>query len=143
MKIKDKNGQMSVEIIFLFAISIVILIAFTIPISQVTIENNLDVSNSLNTKHELLKIVNSIDNVYSQGIGAKQIIIIETNEKISVMIKSKTLSSELLLHDNKTKIFSYNHKADNIYCNLMLEKGVNKVLITWPESSKNILIDKI
>ncbi len=143
MMIKDKNGQMSVEVIFLFAISIIILIAFTIPISQLTIENNLDISNSLNTKNELLKLVNGIDNVYSQGVGSKQTVIIETNKEIPIMIRSKTLSGELLLHDNKIKSFSYNHKSDNVNCNLKLEKGINKVLISWPENSKNIVIDKI
>ena len=139
----DNKGQMSIEVIFLFAISIMILIAFTIPISQIAIENNLDVLNSLNTKLDTSKLANSIDSVYTQGSGAQQVVTIETNNDFNVFIKSKQIYSEITLHDGKLKKFSQNHKADNVISNLKMEKGVNKVLISWPEDSKNIVITKI
>ncbi len=141
--IGEDSGQMSVEVLFLFAISIMVLLIFTIPIAQLAIATTLDVSNTINAEGELKRLANGIDKVYSEGMGAQKIETLEFNSDISVMVKSKVMSSEVRLHDGKTKGLSQTVKADNLYSNLKLNKGTNKVLIVWSEDSKNIVIKKI
>lgn len=141
--IEEDRGQMSVEVLFLFAISIMVLLIFTIPVAQLAIATTLDVSNTLNAQGELKQLANGIDTVYSEGMGGQKIETLELNGDISILVKSKSLSSEVALHDGKTKGLSQTVKADNIHSNLKLNKGTNRVLIVWSEDSKNIVIKKI
>ncbi|MDO5849193.1 MAG: hypothetical protein Q4P18_06640 [Methanobrevibacter sp.] len=139
----DDSGQMSVEILFLFAVSIILLLVFTLPLTQMAIENNLDVSNILNVKSSVLQLANGIDDVYAQGMGSKKVITIESPADLSILIKPRSISTEISLHDGKIKKFSNNHKAENAFSNLNLDKGVNKVLICWPDDSANIVVKRI
>lgn len=138
--IKEDKGQMSVELLFLFALSIIILIVFTIPIGEVAISNTMDVVNTFNTELGIKQIANGIDKVYSQGIGAKQVITVELNKDTTVIIKSKSISTEIALNDGKVKKLSENHKAEKVFSTLNLVKGVNKISISWDEDSNNINI---
>lgn len=139
----DNKGQLSVEVLFLFAISIVVLIVFTIPLGHLAISGTLDIVNVLNAEAEINQLANGIDMVYCQGAGAKRVETIELNKDLKVFVKSKLLSGDMTLDDGKTKRLSENHKATNVFSNLYLSKGINKVLITWEEGSSNIVMKKI
>lgn len=139
----ESRGQMSVEVLFLFAISMIVLIAFTIPIGQMAIENTLDVADALNAQSEINKLANGIDYVCSQGAGAKRVETVESNRDLSVIIKPKSVSAQLQLHDGKTKKVSQSHNSDNSLSSLKLDKGVNRILISWNEGSENIIVKKL
>ena len=55
--IKDNNGQISLEYLLIFAISIAILIVFTLPLTEHVIVDAFDVSDSLDVKNDLEKII--------------------------------------------------------------------------------------
>lgn len=139
----DNNGQLSVEVLFLFAISLVVLIVFTIPLGHLAISNTLDIVNVLNAEAEINQLANGIDMVHCQGAGAQRIETIELNKDLKVSVKSKYLSGDISLDDGKTKRLSENHKATNIFSNLYLSKGVNKILIIWEKGSSDIIMEKV
>lgn len=139
----DNKGQLSVEILFLFAISLIILIVFTIPLGHLAISSTLDIVNVLNAESEINHLANEIDTVYCQGAGAKRVVSVELNKDLDVFIKSKSLSGFMVLNDGKSKILSENHNAPNVFSNLYLSKGVNRVLIIWEKDSSNIIIKKL
>lgn len=79
---KENNGQVSLEYLLIFAVSIILLIAFTLPLAEISIENTMDVSNSLNVKSELSKLSNAISLVYSEGQGSKQTVYMTLDEPL-------------------------------------------------------------
>ena len=50
MVIKDNRGQVSLEYILIFTISLIFLIVFTFPLVETTIGDTVDVSDSLKMK---------------------------------------------------------------------------------------------
>ena len=58
--IRDNKGQISIEYMLIFAVSLILLIVFTLPLLQFGLENTMDVSQSLNAKSELSKLSNAI-----------------------------------------------------------------------------------
>lgn len=139
----DNKGQLSVEVLFLFAISIVVLIVFTIPLGHLAISNTLDIVNVLNAEAEINQLANGVDMVYCQGAGAKRVETIELNKDLTVFVKPKYLSGDIVFGDGNIKRISENHKATNVFSNLYLSRGINKVLISWEEDSSNIIMKKI
>ena len=91
--INEDNGQVSLEYLLIFAVSIILLIAFTLPLAEMVLENSMDVSNSLNVKAELSKLSNAISLVYSEGQGSKQTVYLTLDEPINVKISNSYISS--------------------------------------------------
>ena len=58
--IKEDKGQVSLEYLLIFAVSIILLIAFTLPLAEIGLEKTLDVSNTMNAKGELSKLSNAV-----------------------------------------------------------------------------------
>lgn len=138
--IPDKKGQLSVEIIFIIVISIMVLIVFTVPLAQISIKNNMDIYDTLNSKSAVYKIANGIDEVYSQGKGSKITLNIELNKNLKVIIKNHVVLSKLDLHDGKSKSFKVNYKPDGLNHDLTLKKGSNKIIVEWNSNSDKINI---
>ena len=84
--IKEDKGQVSLEYLLIFAVSIILLIAFTLPLAQFGMEKSLDVSNSMNAKGELSKLSNAISQVYGEGQGSKQTVHLTLDKAINVKI---------------------------------------------------------
>ena len=137
----DNRGQMSVELIFIVAISIMVLLVFTIPIGKLAIENNMDAMNTLNAKFCVSEIANGIDSVYCQGKGAKKTVTITAEKDFKILVKPKSVTSSLRLHDNKEKTVTQSIKCGIVNGQLFLSKGVNSIVIEWTEDS-SILIRK-
>ena len=62
--IKDNSGQVSLEYLLIFAISLIILVTFTLPLTELTIENTLDVSDTLDVKSDLSQLSQAICQVF-------------------------------------------------------------------------------
>ena len=140
--IKDDKGQISLEYLLIFAISLILLIAFTLPLSQIAIERTSDVSNTLNVKSELSKLSNAIGQVYSEGQGSRQTVYLDVNEAIYVKITNSYLSASLKLSDGQLKSIALNHNSNLYSGGVNLDKGENKIIVEWPKKKKKMIIYK-
>lgn len=138
----ENNGQISVEYLFIFAIALIILTIFTLPLANLAIEKTTDVSDAINVKSQLYKIASGINQVYSEGQGAKQTINLEINQNVNVNIYKKHLSANVKFNDKSSKLIRINHDSDIISGILNLDKGKNTVVIEWPTGSEKIFISK-
>ena len=72
MVIKDEAGQVALEYMLIFAVSLILLIVFTLPLADLTISNTLDVSDTLDVKSDLSEIADAVKQVYGQGQGSRK-----------------------------------------------------------------------
>lgn len=139
---KEDKGQVSLEYLLIFAVSLIILMVFTLPLSELSIENAMDVSDSLNTKSDLSKISQLIQQVYAEGQGSKHTIDINSDRDIKIAIADNYAYCYLKLRDNHnkqiTEYYNSNIKKTSIYLN----KGENTLVVEWPIDSENMLIYK-
>ena len=140
--IRENKGQVSLEYLLIFAVSIIILIAFTLPLAQMAIENSMDVSDSLNVKAELSKLSNAITLVYCEGQGSKQTLYLTLDEAINVKISNSYMSSSYKLNDGKYKDFKLNYNSNLNKGSLFLDKGENKIIVEWPVNEEKMIIYK-
>lgn len=140
--IKEDKGQVSIEYLLIFAVSLILLIAFTLPLAELSMEKTLDVSNSLNAKGELSKLSNAISQVYSEGQGSKQTVHLCLDKSINVKITNSYLSASYLMNDGKTKQFKLNHNSNLNSGSLFLDKGENKIIVEWPIDSGQMTVYK-
>ena len=140
--IKDNKGQISLEYMLIFAISLILLIAFTLPLSHIAIERTSDVSNTLNVKSELSKLSNAISQVYSEGQGSKQTVYLDVNEVVYVRIANSYISASLKLSDGQSKVITLNHNSNLNSGGLNLDNGENKIIVEWPIGEEKMIIYK-
>ena len=139
---KENNGQISVEYLFIFAIALIILTIFTLPLANLAIEKTTDVSDAINVKSQLYKIASGINQVYSEGQGAKQTVNLELDQSVNVNIYKKHISATVKFNDKSSKLIRVNHDSDVSTGVLKLDKGKNTVVIEWPVGSEKIFISK-
>lgn len=139
----DRRGQMSVELIFIAAISIIVLLIFTVPIAKSSIESNMDVLNSLNGKFCVDEIANGIDSVYCQGEGSKKTVNIVADNDFKIGIQPKSVYSSIRLHDDRDKTVKKSMKCGNVNGQLFLSRGANSIVIEWPEDSDRVTVRKV
>jgi uncharacterized protein (UPF0333 family) len=139
---KENNGQISVEYLFIFAIALIILTIFTLPLANLAIEKTTDVSDAINVKSQLYKIASGINQVYSEGQGAKQTVNLELDQSVNVNIYKKHISATVKFNDKSSKLIRVNHDSDVSSGVLKLDKGKNTVVIEWPVGSEKIFISK-
>ena len=113
MMIKENGGQISLEYMMIFTISLIILIVFTLPLAENSIKDTLDISDSLNVKSDLSKISNAIRQVYGEGQGSKQTIKIESKNRIKINIEDSYISTSFKLKSNSKKDIK-NYVTSNI-----------------------------
>ena len=140
--IKEDKGQVSLEYLLIFAVSIILLIAFTLPLAEIGLEKTLDVSNTMNAKGELSKLSNAIGQVYGEGQGSKQTIYMDLDKSINVKITNSYLSASYMMKDSKTKEFKLYHNSNLNSGSLFLDKGENKIIVEWPINSEHMIIYK-
>ena len=140
--IKDDKGQVSLEYLLIFAVSLILLIAFTLPLVEFGLENTMDVSNSLNAKSELSKLSDAISQVYGEGQGAKKTVYLTLDEPVDVKISSLYLYAVVKLNDGKNKQLKLNHNSNLNSGSLFLDKGENKVIVEWPVGSEKMMLYK-
>jgi uncharacterized protein (UPF0333 family) len=140
MMIGDDRGQVSLEYMLIAAVALVLLIAFTIPLTGFVVENTLDVSDTLDVKSDLSKIANGIMQVYGEGQGSKQTINVESASSIEVNIANSHISSSLKLRDGSSKVVKVNCRSTLAKSDIYLSKGKNTIIVEWPAESKNMKI---
>lgn len=140
--IKDNKGQISLEYLLIFAVSLIILIAFTLPLLEFALEKTMDVSNSINAKSELSKLSNAISQVYGEGHGSKQTIYLNLDKSVNVKITPSYISATVKLSDGKNKQIKLNHNSNLDSGSLFLDKGENKVIVEWPVDSEKMTLYK-
>ena len=140
--IKEDKGQVSLEYLLIFAVSIILLIAFTLPLAEIGLEKTLDVSNTMNAKGELSKLSNAVSQVYGEGQGSKQTIYMDLDKSINVKITNSYLFASYVMKDSKTKEFKLYHNSNLNSGSLFLDKGENKIIVEWPINSEHMIIYK-
>ena len=141
--IKESKGQIALEYLLIFTISLLLLIVFTLPLAELTIEDTFDVSDSLKLKSDLSKIGNGIETVYGEGQGSKQTVYIESTKDITINVGSNSIYSNLKLKDNSNKNIKITYDSNLAKSSFSLKKGSNTIIIEWPVNSKNMKIYKI
>lgn len=140
--VDEIKGQLSLEYLFIFIISIILIISLILPLIGTGFDYTSDVTNSYQIKAELSQLANGINYVYASGSGSKRTILVNMPEDIELNIYSQNnkgfIQAEIILSDNNTKEIIVETKKTNINSNLFLYKGFNKVVIQWSDNSSNI-----
>lgn len=137
---KDSKGQISLEYLLIFSVSLILLIIFTLPLSQYAIEGTLDVYDTLEIKSDMSKISQAVEKVYGQGQGSKQTLSIESSRDLKITIAENYISSTVKLKDSTTKTEKIYYKSTLKKSNLYIDKGVNSIVVEWPANSENMQI---
>ena len=140
--LNENRGQVSFEFLLIFAISLIILIVFTLPLVESGIENTLDVSNSLKTKSDMYKISSAISQVFSEGEGSKQTVVIVSDVNVRINVEENYLSAGLKLSDGSSKQIKSHHDSNLGSSKINLNKGKNVIVVQWPVGSEDMQIQK-
>lgn len=141
--IGDNKGQVSLEYLLIFAVSLIILIAFTMPLLNETMSNTFDVSDSLKTKDDLSKIAHAIMKVYGEGEGSRQRINLDVKKPVKIDVSSNQISSKIKLNNKQNKLIKINVRSNLETGSLGLDKGKNSLVVEWPVGEKNMIVSKI
>lgn len=136
----DDKGQVSFEYLLIFAISLILLIVFTLPLTELTIGNTLDVSDTLNAKSDLSKISQAIEEVYGQGQGSKQTVHAVLSNDLKVNVENNYISCNLKLNGGQIKSEKIYFKSTLEKSDIYLRKGENSIIVEWPENTENMQI---
>lgn len=139
--IKSNKGQLSIEYLFIFIISITLITLIFIPLISDSLDYTIDLTHTYNTKVELSEIVNGINEVYASGSGSKRTIFLTMPEDCVLSFSSNNINTNLKLSDNTIKNIKLNTEYDNLNNPpIQLKKGYNKLCIEWPENTSDIKI---
>lgn len=138
--IREDKGQVSLEYLLIFAISLMILMIFTLPLTQQAIENTIDVSDSLNAKSELSKISMAIKEVYGEGQGSMHSVNLDSNIKLKITITDKYAYCNLKLKSKDNKGIKEYYNSNIKKTSITLDKGANTIIVEWPINSENMII---
>ena len=115
---------------------------FTLPLAEQSINNTLDVSDTLDAKNCLSKISQAIKQVYSEGHGSKHTVYLNVNKKVRVDISSGHVSCTLKLNDKSNKRLDEHVLSRIKDTSITLDKGENVLIVEWPVNGENMLIYK-
>lgn len=139
---KDDRAQISLEYLLIFAISLIILMVFTLPLAEESIKDTIDVSDSLNAKYAISKIAQAIREVYGEGQGSKRAVEFDSDKRIGVSVSQSHISCSLKLKGNSNKYITESFKSTLKKNSITIAKGRNVIIVEWPVGSGNMLIYK-
>ncbi len=139
---RDNRGQVSLEYLLIFAISMILLIAFTLPLTDFTIQTTLDVSDSLDMKSDLSKLSQAIQTVYGQGQGSRQIVNIFSQAPSKIDVTDSHVSCNLKLKDGSGKLVKVTSKSNLAKTTIPISEGTNTIVVEWPVGSETMNIHK-
>lgn len=139
---RDNRGQVSLEYLLIFAISMILLIAFTLPLTDFTIQTTLDVSDSLDMKSDLSKLSQAIQTVYGQGQGSRQIVNIISQTPSKIDVTDSHVSCNLKLKDGSRKLVKVTSKSNLAKTTIPISEGTNTIVVEWPVGSETMNIHK-
>ena len=123
---RDNRGQVSLEYLLIFAISMILLIAFTLPLTDFTIQTTLDV----------------IQTVYGQGQGSRQIVNIISQAPSKIDVTDSHVSCNLKLKDGSRKLVKVTSKSNLAKTTIPISEGTNTIVVEWPVGSETMNIHK-
>lgn len=138
--IKDNGGQISLEYLLIFSVSLIILIVFTMPLLEESMDNTFDVYDSIKTKSDLSKLAQAIKQVYGQGQGSKKTVYLNVEKPVRINIDGNHISANIKLKDNQNKKININIKSTLESNSFKLSKGEKTFVVEWPVNSKNMII---
>lgn len=136
----DNKGQISLEYLLIVTVSLILLIVFTLPLTEMTITNTLDVSDTLNMKADLSKLTHTISEVYGQGQGAKQSVTLQSPQATKLNIGGNYITCNVKLKDGSNKQIRLNYKSNLAKTTIPISKGTNTITVEWPVGSENMII---
>ena len=136
----EDRGQVSLEYILIFAISLILLIVFTIPLTQQSVEDVLDVSDAIDCKSGLAEIARCISQVYGEGQGSRHTADITCQKAVKVNVDENHVSARLKLADGTYKLVEADCKSNLARTSLNLHRGENMVVVEWPVGSEKMEI---
>lgn len=139
---KDNRGQVSLEYLLIFSISMILVIAFTMPFLKESIDMTFDVSDTIKAKGDLNKLALAIKQVYGQGQGSKQTLNINVEKPVKINIADNYVSSSIKLKNGHNKIVKVNVKSKLKSTSFRLDEGRNTLEIEWVEDSEYMTISK-
>ena len=138
----DSRGQVSLEYLLILAISLILLLVFTLPLTELTIQNTMDGSDAMNMKSDLSKLSHAIKTVYGQGQGSRQSVNIVTMQSVKLNIDNGHASCNLKLKGGASKTVKENYDSNLKKTSIPLGKGSNTIIVEWPVGSYNMRIYK-
>ena len=138
----DSRGQVSLEYLLIFAVSLIILIAFTLPLLEESMNNTFDISDSIKTKSDLSQLSQAIKQVYGQGQGARITVSLDIDKPVKIDIDNNFISSKIKLKDNSYKDIKIPVKSKLKTDSFKLSKGKNNFVVEWPVNSEYMIIYK-
>lgn len=136
----DGRGQVSLEYLLIFSVSLIAVIVFTMPLLENVMDTTFDISDSIKVKSDLSKISDAIKRVYGQGQGSKQTIYLDIDKPVRIKVSDKYVSSEIKLKDNQQKKIKISVDSKLKTSSLKLSKGEKIFVVEWPENSENMII---
>lgn len=139
---KESRGQVSLEYLLIFALSLIILVAFTMPFLVQSMDMSFDVSSSIGAKSDLSRMAHAIKQVYGEGQGSKQTITIDADVPVKIDVANNHVSSKIKLKNGDNKVVKMNVKSTLKTNSFKLNKGMHTFVIEWPVGSKNMIISE-
>lgn len=136
----DNRGQISLEYLLITVISLIVLIAFTLPLMDYGMGTAMDISDSLKVKSDLSDIALAVKTVYNEGQGSKQTVHIQPKEAVRVNVEGSRLSGSVQLHDGGYKRIDVPCKSNLDSSSVYLKKGSSTIIVEWPVNSENMMI---
>ena len=137
---KENRAQVSLEYLLIFSISLIILIAFTLPLLVDSMDNTFDVSDSLKAKSDLSKIAMAIRQVYGQGQGSRQTVNFDSSLPVKVDVANNHVTSKIKLKNGNYKVEKINVKSKLKTTTFKLNKGRHTFVVEWPVGSEYMII---
>ena len=138
--IREESAQVSLEYMLIFAISLIVLMVFTLPLAEQSIEMTFDVSDSLNVKSDISRISQAIKEVYGEGQESMHTVNVNSNKKIKITITNSYVSCNLKLKNNDNKQIRQYVNSNIKKTSVTLHKGENLLVVQWPRNSENIIV---
>lgn len=103
----DKKGQLSLEYLLLFFISLLLLSIISIPLLNSSIEDTMDMTDAVKVKSSLTEISGNVKLIYSLGDESKKVVSIYLPRDLYLYCNNEDgryyLSTTLNLSDNSHK----------------------------------------
>jgi len=148
----NNKGQLSLEYVFIFMLTLIIFSIISIPLFIESIENTNDIINVVKTENTLNELSSEVKYIYYSDIGTKKVkdIYIPSDMKLEYKLKSSKhyLYTKVKLNDNNTKEIyvevpckvTFKNNPNYYYSNLYNRYYYN-VEFKWLEGNKTSNVD--
>lgn len=102
----DNNGQLSLEYLLIFFVSIIILSIISIPLVYDTMDNINDIKKTVEVKNSLTEIANNVHIIYSTDYCTKKTVPIQIHDNMTIYCNNAS-------KNNNYYIYSYVKLSDN------------------------------